>query len=107
MHNLAAKGASRKPRLVVRADRRRRRRSAVRRNLLILVLQLIELVVDAALREQLLVRAHLADLPLMHNDDLVGALNGREAMRDDQRRSSFNHAVERVAHAKFSFGVDA
>lgn len=47
------------------------------RYFLILVLQLVELVVDAALGEKLLVRAHFAHLSLVHNDDLVGPLNRR------------------------------
>src|SRR5512142_2046784 len=49
---------------------------------LVLVLELVELVVDAALGEQLLVRAHFSNLALVHDDDLVGALHGREAVRD-------------------------
>jgi hypothetical protein len=50
---------------------------------LILVLQLVKFVVDAVLGEQLLVRAHLADLSFVHDDNFVGALDGRKAVRDD------------------------
>jgi hypothetical protein len=46
---------------------------------LILVLELVKLEVNAALGEQLLVRAHFADLAFVHDDDLVGALHRRRA----------------------------
>ena len=42
---------------------------------LVLVLQLIKLVVDPALREKLLVRAHFSDLSLVHHNDLVRSLH--------------------------------
>ena len=45
--------------------------------------------------------------PFVHHDDLVGALHGREAVGDDQRGASFDHAAERVAHAEFGFRVHA
>ena len=77
------------------------------RQLLVLVLQLVELPVDAAMGQQLLVRADLADLALVHHDDLVGALNGAEAVGDHDRGAAFDHAGQRVAHAEFGFGVDA
>src|SRR6185369_7454916 len=44
---------------------------------LVFVLQLVKLVVNTAVGEQLLVRADLAHLAFMHNDDLVGSLNRR------------------------------
>jgi|SRR5215472_8406176 len=43
---------------------------------LVFVLKLVELPINAALGEQLLVAADLADLALVHDDDLVGSLNG-------------------------------
>ena len=74
---------------------------------LILVLQLVELVVDSAIRQQFLMSAHFADLAFVHDDDLVGTLDGREAVGNDQRGASFDHAAERVAHFEFGFGIDA
>ena len=74
---------------------------------LIFVLQLIQLVVNAAIGKQLLVGTHFADLSLMHDDDLVRALDGREAVRDDERGASFDHAAEGVANPKFGFRIDA
>src|SRR5580692_9483724 len=38
---------------------------------LVLILQLVELVINPPLRQQLLVRSHLAHLAFMHDDDLV------------------------------------
>src|ERR1700683_3719822 len=76
-------------------------------HLLIFILQLVKLVVNSALGQKLLVRSHLANLPLVHADDRVGALNGRQPVRDDQRRTPFYHAAERVAHAKFGFRIHA
>ena len=75
--------------------------------LLIPVLQLIQLEVNPAQGKQLLMRAHFADLAFVHHDDLVGALHGRETMRDDQRGTAFHHAGKRVAHFEFGFGIDA
>ena len=75
-------------------------------HLLILVLQLIQLEVHPAVRQQFLVRPHLADLPLMHDDDLVRTLHRRQPVRYDQRRPSFYHASERVTHFELGFRVD-
>src|ERR1019366_1306004 len=93
--------------LVVRADRSLRSARHPRRHFLILILQLVKLVVNPALGQQLLVRSHLADLAFVHHDDLVGALDGRESVRDDQRRSPFHHAVERVAYPELGLRIHA
>lgn len=47
------------------------------------VLKLIKFPVEAALDQQLLVRTLFANLAVMKDDDLVGALDGREAMGHD------------------------
>ena len=52
-------------------------------------------------------RAHFAELAFVHDDDLVGALHGREPVGDDQRGASLDHAAERIAHAEFGFGIHA
>ena len=44
--------------------------------LLILVLKLIELPVKAAVAQQLLVGAHLAQLAFVHDEDGIGPLHG-------------------------------
>ena len=40
--------------------------------------------------------AALDDLALVEHDDLVGVDDGRQPVRDDQRRAVLRHAVERV-----------
>ena len=55
-------------------------------DLLVFVLELVELIVNTAIGEQLLVSSHFAHLAFVHHDDLVGALHGREAVGDDHRR---------------------
>ena len=52
-------------------------------------------------------RSHFADLSFVHDDDLVGALDGRETVGDDQRGAAFDHAAEGVADTEFGFGVHA
>src|SRR5438309_10119736 len=51
-------------------------------------------------------RALLAQLPLVHDENGVGALDGREAMGDQDGGAAGDHAREREADAKFGFGVD-
>ena len=43
----------------------------------------------------------------MHDENGVGALNGGEAMGDQDAGSAFHHALERAANAKLGVGVDA
>src|SRR5437667_8382033 len=52
-----------------------------------LVLQLEQLEVDPALREQLLVRPRLAQLTLVQDEDLVHVLDRRQAMRNRDGRA--------------------
>ena len=73
---------------------------------LVLVLKAVELPVDAAVREELLVRAVLAELAFVHDKDGVGALHGGEAVRDDDRGAAGDHAVKRGADADLGVGVD-
>ena len=54
----------------------------LRGDFLVFVLELVELPVEAAVGEELLVGALLAELALVHDEDGVGALDGREAVGD-------------------------
>ena len=56
--------------------------------------------------EQLLVRAVLAQLAFVHDEDGVGALDGAEAVRDEHAGAAGDHALKRRADAEFGFGVD-
>src|SRR3954467_2688209 len=49
---------------------------------LIFVLQLVQLEVDPALGEELLVRARFPQVPLVQDEDLVHVLDGGKAMGD-------------------------
>src|SRR5208283_4216361 len=66
--------------LIVRRDAYSRRgiiaRGNTRRhgNFLVLVLKLVELPIDTAIGQQLLVRTDFAHLAFVHHDDLAGAL---------------------------------
>ena len=42
---------------------------------LVLVLELVELKVNATLGQKLLMRAHFAHMPFVHDDDLIGTLD--------------------------------
>src|SRR5260370_13808307 len=75
--------------------------------LLIFVLELIQAIVNAALRQQFLVRALFAEASLVEHQDAVGVLDGAQAMGNDQRRASEEQAVERVAGQHFGLGVHA
>ncbi len=75
--------------------------------LLILVLELVELPVKAALGQQLLVRAHLAQLALVHDQDGIGALHGGEAVGDQHAGAAFDHALQCAANAQLGVGIDA
>ena len=52
-------------------------------------------------------RAHLAQLGLVHDQNRLGALHGREAVGDQNAGPAFDHAVECSADAQFRVGVHA
>src|SRR5579884_2028171 len=76
-------------------------------NLLIFVLELVELPIDAALRQQLMVRAALPQPSFMHHQNPVGALNRRKPVGHNDRRTAGDDAAESFAHAELSLRIDA
>ena len=54
----------------------------------------VEGVVRAALCHQLVVRALLDDVAVVHHEDAVGVLDGREAVRDDERGLAGNELAD-------------
>ena len=50
--------------------------------------------------------ALFAKLAFMHDEDGVGALNGGEAVRDEDGGAARDHAREREADAEFGVGID-
>src|SRR5580700_8342152 len=74
---------------------------------LLLILELIEAVVNAALCEELLVGALFAEAAFVKNEDARCVLNGAQAMSDHQRGTSGKEAVESFANLQLGFGVNA
>lgn len=56
--------------------------------------------------QQLCVRASLDDRALLEHDDLVGVDDGREAMRDDERRAALGDLVQGRLNAMLGLGVE-
>src|SRR5215510_5932241 len=77
------------------------------RDFLILVLKLVKLVVNSALRQQLLMSAHLANAALVHDDDLIAFLNRRKTMSNDDRCAAAHEPVDGAADLNFRFRVHA
>src|SRR5690606_9554361 len=68
-------------------------------------LQLVETGIQAAAREQLRVRALLAHLAVMQDNDTVRTLNGREAMGDHDRGAPAHQGLERLLYARLERGI--
>ena len=62
--------------------------------------------IKAVLGEQRIVGAALDDLAMVKHDDLVGADDGREPVRDHQRRAVAGNALERVLDFLFGMAVE-
>src|SRR5215212_6304352 len=58
------------------------------------VLEFVEAPVEVAAGEELLVRAALAQLAVVEDEYLVGALDGREAVRDDDGGAVAQHPLD-------------
>src|SRR2546426_1335630 len=75
--------------------------------LLVLILQLVQLPINASRREKLLVRSHLAHMALVHHQNTVRALDGRKPVRDHDRRAPLHQVIERLANPLLRLRVDA
>ena len=53
-----------------------------------------------------MVRPPLDDLPVLEHEDLVGAADGREPVRDHERRASRPQRPERLPDLAFALGVE-
>ncbi len=71
--------------------------------LLLLVLELIQAIVNPALRQKLLMRTLLAELSFMKHQNAISMLNRTQAMRNHQRRSSGQQPVQRLANQNSVF----
>src|SRR5437762_374261 len=88
------------------ASRRRTKAMLVGGSLVRTVLQLVEPVIDAALSEQIAVRAHLNDAALVQHDDPVDVLDRRETVGDDDRGPTGHELLQRVLDEMLGLGVD-
>src|SRR5216684_3882987 len=75
--------------------------------LLLLVLQLVQAIVDSALREKLLMRALLAQAAFVKHEDAIGVLNGTQAVRDDESGAPGEQAIQSFANEQLGLGVHA
>jgi hypothetical protein len=69
-------------------------------------LQLGETGIEAALTQQLGVRAFLDDAALVHDQDAAGLLDRGQAMGDDEGRAPAHDALERRLHEALAFSVE-
>src|ERR1700693_4883782 len=69
-------------------------------------LALIERVVEAMSREQLGMATLLDDLALIHDDDVVGVADGREAVRDHDAGSALSKSRHRLLDLDLGARVD-
>ena len=74
---------------------------------LVFVLQLVEAVVNAALRQQLLMRALLAQAALVKHEDAIGVLYGAQAVCDDNGGAAGKQPIERRANHQLGASVHA
>src|SRR5690606_37693360 len=70
-------------------------------------LLLVEAAVEPAVAQQLVVRAALDDAALVHDEDLVRALDGGEAVRDDEGGAAAAERAQPVADEGLALGVEA
>jgi hypothetical protein len=75
--------------------------------LLLFVLELIQAEVDAALSQELLVRALFAQAAFMEHEDAVSVLDRAETVSDHQRGAPGKQSAQSFADLQFCFGVNA
>ena len=71
------------------------------------VLLVVELPVAAVQREQLVVRAALDDLAVLEHQNLIGAPDRRQPVRDDERRAPLPQRPQAVLDQRLALAVEA
>ena len=71
-----------------------------------LELRVVEVVIESAFLDELLVRAFFDDVALVHNEDYVCVLDGGEAVRNDKRCLVLHKFFKRLLDFEFGAGVD-
>src|SRR5438132_265908 len=69
-------------------------------------LHVMEPPIDAAGREQGVVRPALHDAPLREHDDQIRVPHGREPVRDDEHGAVRHQAIDRLLHQALRLGVE-
>src|SRR5262249_12021343 len=72
---------------------------------LIFELQPVQVPINALEREQLAVRPGFTKPALVHHENSIRPLNGRQAMGDDDRRASADDRSEGGSHTDLSLSV--
>src|SRR5438105_15890849 len=62
--------------------------------------------VQPAVRQQLGMASLFDDAPGIERDDAVGALDGRQPVRDDEAGAPAHQRLERLLHEALAFGVE-
>src|SRR5262245_50526730 len=75
--------------------------------LLFLILQTVQLIIDATLRQKFVVCTRFTNLTFMHDNDRMRTLYGRKTMRYDDRGSSGEKPVYGLLNQKFGLRIDA
>src|SRR5262249_58233055 len=70
------------------------------------ILLVVELAISAGSGKQLFVRSALDDLTGFEHENLIGALNRRQPVRDDERRAAATQRFEAVLNHRFAFAVE-
>jgi hypothetical protein len=69
-------------------------------------LRLVEMSIQAALGQQLLVRAALDNSPAIQHQDQVGRQDGAEAMGDDDASTFCHYSLERILNQTLRFTIE-
>ena len=71
------------------------------------VLLVVQLAVPAFQLQQLFVGPPLDDLAVLEHENLIGALDGREPVRDHERRASAPERLQPVLDEPLAFAIEA
>ena len=74
--------------------------------LLLMILQRVQLVISAVLRQKLLMVPLLEDLAVGQHNNVVRVLDGGQPVRDDQHRADGPHLFQRILNQKLGLGVN-
>ena len=74
--------------------------------LILNLLHIMQFLIVAVNIQQFVMGAALYDAPLVDDADLVGILDGREAVGDGYRRAGLHQPLKGILHESFTLGVE-